>query len=235
LKKQTILPTLAKRSDAMAAYMQDGILKDAHASWMVCMCGILRQAVSTARTIQTVRISECGFCAAVMLQTNFAALSAEKPLKFRDCCRTTNARTSSVLTVEKEISTHMKSREVLTMRLIDADALLNDLKESAKAAREWGEETQDEEIKIRAEQAYVTFVECALRVKNAPTIDAEPVRHGKLLEGKTFNDQHCSVCGQMFRDDISFILPYDENGSPMPKRCPECGCYWDGGAENGNR
>ena len=69
--------------------------------------------------------------------------------------------------------------------------------------------------------------------KEMPTIEAEPVRHGKLLEGKTFNDQHCSVCGQRFRDDISFILPSDENGFPMPKRCPECGCYWDGGADNG--
>jgi hypothetical protein len=64
------------------------------------------------------------------------------------------------------------------------------------------------------------------------SIEAEPVRHGKLLEGKTFNDQHCSVCGQRFRDDISFILPSDENGFPMPKRCPECGCYWEGGASD---
>ena len=78
--------------------------------------------------------------------------------------------------------------------------------------------------------------DCTLQklIDDQPTIEAEPVRHGKLLEGETFNDQHCSVCGQRFRDDISFILPYDENGvSHMPKRCPECGCYWDGGADNG--
>ena len=62
------------------------------------------------------------------------------------------------------------------VRLIDANALYNDLKESVKAAREWREEAQEEEIKIRAEQAHGTFCECALRVKNAPTIDAEPVK-----------------------------------------------------------
>lgn len=55
-------------------------------------------------------------------------------------------------------------------RLIDANALYNDLKESARAAREWKEEAQDEEIRIRAEQTHGTFCECALRVKNAPTI-----------------------------------------------------------------
>ena len=60
------------------------------------------------------------------------------------------------------------------VRLIDANALYNDMKESAKAAREWKEEAQDEEIKIRAEQAHGTFCECALRVKNAPTIESEP-------------------------------------------------------------
>jgi hypothetical protein len=55
--------------------------------------------------------------------------------------------------------------------LIDRDALLNDLKESVKAAREWKEEARDEEIKIRAEQAHGTFIECALRVKNAPAVN----------------------------------------------------------------
>ena len=68
------------------------------------------------------------------------------------------------------------------MRLIDADALFNDLKASAKSAREWREETEDEEIKIRAEQAHGTFIECALRVKNAPAIKAEPVRHGRWIQ-----------------------------------------------------
>ncbi len=60
-------------------------------------------------------------------------------------------------------------------RLIDANALIDDLKASARGARERKEETQDEECKIRYDQAYWTFIECALRVKNAPTIESEPV------------------------------------------------------------
>jgi hypothetical protein len=82
------------------------------------------------------------------------------------------------------------------VRLIDANALLADLKASVKAVREWKEETKDEEIKIRADQAFGTFIECALRVKNAPTIEAEPVRRGhwiKLPESCQA-DYECSEC-----------------------------------------
>ena len=64
--------------------------------------------------------------------------------------------------------------------------------------------------------------------------DTEPeVRQGRLIEGKTFNDQRCSECGQVFRDDICFIYPADASGiGRIPKRCPECGCYWNGGPCN---
>lgn len=53
-------------------------------------------------------------------------------------------------------------------------------------------------------------------------------RHGHLIESRYPNEDKCSECGQVFRDEIMFIYPYDENGvAHMPKRCPECGCYWD--------
>lgn len=96
-------------------------------------------------------------------------------------------------------------------RLIDANALFDDLKKSAKAAREWREGTQDEEIKIRAEQAHGTFVECALRVKNAPTIEAEPVRHAHwvfrdedkhlIKDGCIPSNMWCSYCNQWSDND----------------------------------
>lgn len=95
-------------------------------------------------------------------------------------------------------------------RLIDANALLNDLKASAKDAREWKEETQDEEIKIRAEQTFGTFVECALRVKNAPTIEPE-VRHGRW-KTKVIHDAYCfqcSACNSIYNGDTHY--------------CPHCG------------
>ena len=45
------------------------------------------------------------------------------------------------------------------MRLVDADALMESLKESAD----------------RAEQTVVTFNECGMRIKDAPTVDAVEV------------------------------------------------------------
>lgn len=60
------------------------------------------------------------------------------------------------------------------------------------------------------------------------------VRHGRMIEGRHPNENKCSECGQEFREEIFFIYPYDQNGiSKTPKRCPECGCYWDGGDGNG--
>ena len=118
-------------------------------------------------------------------------------------------------------------------RLIDANALYNDLKESVKAAREWKEEAQDEEIKIRAEQAHGTFCECALRVKNAPTIDAEPVRHGYWIECDYKTLEHgeiesaykaglcCSECRTGFK----------KNHMTYKAFCPACGAKMD---ENGS-
>lgn len=110
------------------------------------------------------------------------------------------------------------------MRLIDADALFNDLKASAKSAREWREEAKDEEIKIRAEQAHGTFVECALRVKNAPTIEAEPVRHGRWIKSDVYTFKKCSECGAIWDaalcENIFFIYR------------PRCGSK-NGGADNG--
>lgn len=56
-------------------------------------------------------------------------------------------------------------------------------------------------------------------------------RHGHLIEGRYPNDNRCSECGQIFRDDIGFIIQDDDGSFRYPKRCPECGCYWDGDAE----
>lgn len=105
------------------------------------------------------------------------------------------------------------------MRLIDADALFNDLKASAKDAREWRDETQDEEIKIRAEQAHGTFIECALRVKNAPTIEPE-VRHGRWK--KKNGEIYCTNCKKS---------KWSESFELMLRRfnyCPHCGARMDG-------
>jgi hypothetical protein len=69
-------------------------------------------------------------------------------------------------------------------------------------------------------------------IKELPTIEAEPVRRGRMIEGRYPNDNKCSECGQTFRDDIGFIIQDNHGEFHYPKRCPECGCYWDGGDDN---
>lgn len=71
-------------------------------------------------------------------------------------------------------------------------------------------------------------VAVAKLIDAAPTIEAEPVRHGR------WNDEHgdlcCSVCKTRFSDEIVFMnRDYDYKSL---KYCPECGAKMDGGAEN---
>lgn len=64
------------------------------------------------------------------------------------------------------------------MRLIDADALIDELNNRIEAAIKWGVNAiadRDAETKLRAEQAVATFCEASLTVKKMPTIDAVPV------------------------------------------------------------
>ena len=67
-------------------------------------------------------------------------------------------------------------------------------------------------------------------IDNMQAIEPE-VRHGRMIEGRYPNENKCSECGQTFRDDIRFIIQDDGGVFQYPKRCPECGCFWDGGAD----
>lgn len=72
---------------------------------------------------------------------------------------------------------------------------------------------------------------CCEEIDKQPTIEPE-VRHGRMIEGRYPNENKCSECGKMFRDDIKFIIQDEGGVFHNPSRCPECGCYWDGGADN---
>ena len=62
-------------------------------------------------------------------------------------------------------------------RLIDADALLQSIKESIDECHKWAEEVEGGEMYARVSQSLGTFVECSLRVKAAPTIiPADPAK-----------------------------------------------------------
>ena len=54
-------------------------------------------------------------------------------------------------------------------------------------------------------------------IEDAPTVDAEPVRHGrwiKLIEASEWDQRRCSICGDMPCCQRSY--------------CPHCGAKMDG-------
>ena len=66
------------------------------------------------------------------------------------------------------------------MRLIDADALRTSIRESIEECRKWANEIHDGEMYARVSQSIGTFVECSLRIKNAPTV--EPIKVGDVCK-----------------------------------------------------
>lgn len=98
------------------------------------------------------------------------------------------------------------------MRMIDADALLKKVYEH----------TQERERMTDGEW-------CRKCIYEAPTIEAEPVKHGRwILIGRCritkSRDLKCSVCGNYFRvyDDITLNA-----GRGDANFCPNCGARMD--------
>ena len=88
------------------------------------------------------------------------------------------------------------------MRLIDADKLLQE---------KWKVETKD--------MWHMTVIEdvvSTIDIEKAPTVDAEPVRHGHWVEAK-YPLFTCSECGAIYQD-----TGYGYN------YCPNCGAKMDG-------
>lgn len=96
----------------------------------------------------------------------------------------------------------------MSMRLIDADALL----ESGICA-EYG--YNDNGLLL------IPMRDATNSIRNAPTIDAEPVRHGRWIYGITLNHEwrKCSEC--LVSQDIFGCFTY----------CPNCGAKMDGEAD----
>ena len=64
-----------------------------------------------------------------------------------------------------------------------------------------------------------------LAVIRQPTIEAEPVKHGRW-EHLGGDEWYCTNCGEVISTEGSW-------DKPTYKHCHECGAKMDGGAENG--
>ena len=84
------------------------------------------------------------------------------------------------------------------MRLIDADALME---------------------KYHKTTVWDSWVE----INNAPTVDAEPVKHGKWVD-KCVRDWRCSECNCEIQK-IRHVDGYCYND--LPNYCPNCGAKMD--------
>ena len=99
------------------------------------------------------------------------------------------------------------------MRLIDADALIDDMCEDCGAV---GNGACDKDV-----CAYVLWV------KDAPTIEAEPVIHGMWEKWHGDNRFHCTVCecyANVETDSYGYIT-----SQFLDDFCPNCGAKMDGG------
>ena len=66
-------------------------------------------------------------------------------------------------------------------------------------------------------------------IDNAPTIDAEPIRHGRWIQSKTVYAYHnCSLCKVPHKMQMSC------NVYVLLKYCPHCGAKMDGGKDDEN-
>lgn len=101
------------------------------------------------------------------------------------------------------------------MRLIDADALKESLKELKAEGnnRRYVQGLQD------AIDDYFPQI-----IDDEPTIDAEPVKHGRWIETNDDKKKRCSEC-----DVIHLIAQYPHGNANY---CPNCGAKMDGDTNN---
>lgn len=117
--------------------------------------------------------------------------------------------------------------------LISREAAIDELRKMYRAAEEWGKETNNDEVKIRAESCMAGIIEMELRVEKLPTAEKvgkwkyETMRH--IMTGEMRTVRICSECGGgWFRYDLS-----DGVEAAEPNYCPNCGADMRGEEQDG--
>lgn len=108
-------------------------------------------------------------------------------------------------------------------RLIDADALINDVTERYCKDCERRKGIKNGVIKTLYEIGGAPCRACSLddmkdTLESAPTVDAEPVRHGHWI------GDFCSECG---KDALCDCDKYEIYGTIHSDYCPHCGAKMD--------
>ena len=97
------------------------------------------------------------------------------------------------------------------MRLIDADKAIQGLRRTIDAHQNgYG-------VELLANRIFERFIEWLMR---APTVEAEPIRHGKWVH-LGGDEWCCSACGDVIFTEGSWE-------KPDKKYCNECGAKMDG-------
>lgn len=90
------------------------------------------------------------------------------------------------------------------MRLIDADAFADEMRKRQEAAKAWKQDAKDAETAARADAVLSFLCEVKLALDAAPTVDAEPVRHGRWIwmtqkEAEQYAPLHIVWCEENYR------------------------------------
>ena len=116
------------------------------------------------------------------------------------------------------------------MRLIDADALKEEMKQRQESAYQWYSDAkvkEDEEIMVRADSAMTAFIECKLTIDKQPTADVVQERKGRWIPiqrgffNKEVTQVKCDQCGHLL--DLIGV----NCGRGNANFCPNCGAHMD--------
>lgn len=109
------------------------------------------------------------------------------------------------------------------MRAIDADALLKSMEDSAQELRTIIDSLSDEVDKGIAKGQLISFLECKMRTREAPTLD--DLRPKGRWERKEDGKVYCSVCQKK-------ALEVKKGVWNIPNFCNHCGADMRGGGED---
>ena len=113
------------------------------------------------------------------------------------------------------------------MRLIDADNLLKQYERI-----DWYSFSKEGQFMRGAtteDNPFIHYYDGEEIIKNAPTVDAVPARHGRWVTPHWHNSDYCYNCSECGGEAMHREYQWARNG--IYPICPNCGAKMDGGAD----